>query len=175
MKQPIHRAAGRPDGADAAQREVERRYLDAHSFEEAIDYLAALEELGDANDPDPDEIVRRAFSLAGVVAYARPFSGQDDRHGRREPQAFQELYRGVLNMLPDGQALHEHVKGLRDEYLAHYDAGRAKVERPEGEGPVQYMGPTPLRSGQAKLLRELAGTMATRAFQRARELRGNPG
>lgn len=167
MEPPARSAAGAPHGAEvnAVQRERERRYLDAHSFEEAIDYLAVLERLTD----NSDEIVRAALSLAAVVAYTRPFSGQHDRRGNRE-RGFKGLYLEVLDLLPEGPALHEHVMGLRNQYLAHYDAARARVELPEGNGPVHYMAPTPLRPEQAKQIRLLAGTMASRALQRAREL-----
>lgn len=170
MEGPAHPAAGLHDeaGANARQREGERRVLDAHSFDEAVEYLAELERL--AGDPDPDDVVVKALSMAAVIAYARPFSGQRDRHGRREHD-FEDLYLEVLEMLDGGRALHDHVLGLRNQYLAHYDAARARVELPEGDGPVRYMAPTPLRPEQAKQLRLLAGTMSSRTLGRARELR----
>ena len=145
--------------------ERKRRILDSHSFSEAADYCACLERA-----PEADRIERRAFSLAAIIAYARPFSGQRDEHGNREPRSRLKLYRRVLKHDEKYLELHRHVLSLRSEYAAHYDAKRAKVELPQNGEPTQYFALCPLSARRAEDLRVLANTMESEALKREKVL-----
>lgn len=71
--------------------------------------------------PDPDEA--RAYTTAIIVAYSRPFSGNRDRHGKRD--TIDERY--VRTLSSPQRAVHDRVVGLRNSTFAHSDASAHDV------------------------------------------------
>lgn len=125
-------------GRDALRIECERRLLDHQSFEEAESFAWVLCPPIEILKTGYPEDIRRAVSVACVVSYARPFSGQRDRFGESERDLrFEKLYRSQLSD-PEDRALHNRMLKLR--HLV-----RSGMVRPFSE-PV-----APLRGGRRNL------------------------
>ena len=112
-------------GRDALRIECERRLLDHQSFEEAESFAWVLCPPIEILKTGYPEDIRRAVSVACVVSYARPFSGQRDRFGESERDLrFEKLYRSQLSD-PEDRALHNRMLKLRHKFFGHADAAGA--------------------------------------------------
>lgn len=65
-----------------------------------------------------------AFSTAIIVTYGRPFSGNLDRAGKRDP--LDERYISALS--PTEKDVHDRIVSLRNSMFAHSDASAHNVQ-----------------------------------------------
>ncbi len=88
------------------------RFMMSHlDIDEARQYLNALQEL----PWDASPIIRRALLTSAVVAYSRPFSGNENH-----PNATSQLAVKLDEWFSDAQkTLHQKVIDLRNEAVAH--------------------------------------------------------
>lgn len=100
-----------------------RTRISESDFSEAEDYLSAIR-------PEQDMTVQRALLLAAIVAYARPFTKNEDGSGNRAAPFLQASPTKILT--PNEQVLHRRLIALRNEALAHSQHNRKAVARVNG-------------------------------------------
>lgn len=133
-----------------------RRLVISHwDLREAIATAERLVALGPfGSRTGPEELERRARTLATVVAYARPFSNN------RGAAVDRRLNVDEITLSPEQRELHGELLRLRDQVFAHSDAEEAEVSlsrNVHGDLVTTLVDPRPLmRLKHAERVLELA-------------------
>lgn len=147
----------------AAQR-FNRTALSRRDFHEACEFLKAL--------PSEDSrTIRYALLTAAIIAYARPFSG-NERDGNAE--ASRHLHIDPSAILNGEQVtLHKHVIRLRNKLVAHAEFVECPVRlldsRPDG---MTLSGPYVAANGHQYDLRNYLELLDVAMFQRIADIVG---
>ena len=110
--------------------QIERENINSWDWAHAERYCRAflardLQSMSKTYDDDS-----RAFTTAIVVTYARPFSGNRDREGRRDP-----VNANYVEALEEkARAIHDRIVELRNTAFAHSDAKHHDVQIHETKG-----------------------------------------
>lgn len=117
----------------------------ARSFGLVLQEASTGDAMPDPSDGSQDQqrqqTIRVALEIALVVAYARPFTQQRDRHGARE-----QPLTDILDCLEDSELnRHEHfVSVVRNQEYAHSDASRRDIAWHEYLAPSGKRVPFPI-------------------------------
>lgn len=94
---------------DNLNAEFNRWSISSHDFEDAHEYLKAI-------DPSIDGTIQRALLSAAIVAYGRPFKRNDTN-----PKAHRCISLPADLFDATSLGLHDKIIGLRDRGIAHSD------------------------------------------------------
>jgi hypothetical protein len=113
-----------PDPKEKIKALYKRLVITSFDFGEARQFLAVLRKtIADEKTEDP-AILRKAIETALVIAYIRPFSGNQSA----SDVASSPPNRILKSYSREERALHDRLLGLRNTEFAHADAEAAQVK-----------------------------------------------
>lgn len=103
--------------------QISRTRISKDDFEEAAKYLQAMR-------GGQSTVVKRALLIAAIIAYARPFSNNEDSKGNRATPILKARPSKLLTT--QEKDLHGKLLTLRNEALAHSQYDRKAIKRLNG-------------------------------------------
>ena len=100
--------------------QISRTRISLDDFAEAAEYLQAMR-------GGQSTVVKRALLIAAIIAYARPFSNNEDSRGNRATPILKARPSKLLTARE--QDLHGKLLILRNEALAHSQYDRKAIKR----------------------------------------------
>lgn len=149
---------------ETATQRFNRTALSRRDFHEASEFLKAL--------PTEDgRTVRYAILIAAIVAYSRPFSGNERDRNAEASRALHIDPCAILNA--EQLSLHKEVLRLRNKLVAHAEFAECPVRlldsQPDG---MTLHGPYVAANGRHYDLRQYLELLDITMFQRIAELFG---
>ncbi len=132
--------------------QMSRTRISKDDFTEASEYLNAMR-------GRQAVVVKRALLFAAIVAYARPFTENEDKLGRATTFLKASLSR-ILNQ--SEQAQHDKLLSLRDEALAHSQFDRKPIVRVRGSSSGFLMKGRPFDILAEPINLELFGSLCSK-------------
>jgi hypothetical protein len=163
----------RPSELEAEYRRLVISYFD---LSEATQFLNQLKALGPINFEEPIDVLelRRALTIASIVAYGRPFT-RNDGAPHTAPRIKIE---NIDTVSPTQRDLHATIIKRRNSVIAHSDAEMAalRYERDHPNGPVPHIVDPriALTLGQAESFHALSFKVSLWVSSRAYQISGVP-
>ena len=163
------------DRSPELEAEYRRLVISYFDFHEAAQFLNELKALGPVDIQEPHSVseLRRALTIASIVAYARPFTRNNGAS-----TAPKIRIADVEGLSAEERDLHEIVMSRRHGAIAHSDAEVAalhyQLDHPNGPVPHVKDSRVAFTLFQAETFHALAAKLSTWSASRALRLTGVP-
>lgn len=141
-------------------RQFKRIVMSFADFKEAVDLSGYLISNALHDDFDKNKLLISALNSSMIMAYCRPFSGNDSRDGNKIPDLGKKALR-ELNQ--DELALHQLIMNDRNKLLAHSDSDAVNLKFIVNQigshtllQPIRNWSTAPLSEESLKLFNQLA-------------------